>query len=80
MDIRMPGIDGIEATRRVAAASVEGPRALMLTTFDLDERVPGDPRGRERLPAQGREPDELVPPCAWSPPPTRCSRRPSPGG
>ena len=39
MDARMPGLGGIEATRRVTAASVEGPRALMLTTFDLDEYV-----------------------------------------
>jgi len=42
MDIRMPELDGIEATRRVLAASdgVEGgPKVLMLTTFDLNEYV-----------------------------------------
>ncbi len=40
MDIRMPSIDGIEATRRIAAAgAADGPRVLMLTTFDLDEYV-----------------------------------------
>ena len=36
MDIRMPTIDGIEATRRIAS---HGPRVLMLTTFDLDDYV-----------------------------------------
>ncbi|NUP77242.1 MAG: response regulator transcription factor [Nonomuraea sp.] len=37
MDVRMPGMDGIEATRRLTAAG--GPRVLILTTFDLDEYV-----------------------------------------
>ncbi len=38
MDIRMPGIDGIEATRRIAAGE-EPPRVIVLTTFDRDEYV-----------------------------------------
>jgi len=38
MDIRMPGVDGIEATRRLVAGG-DAPRVLMLTTFDGDEYV-----------------------------------------
>jgi DNA-binding NarL/FixJ family response regulator len=40
MDIRMPVMDGVEATRQITSASgPEGPRVLILTTFDLDEYV-----------------------------------------
>jgi len=39
MDVRMPGTDGIEATRQLTAGPGEGPRILILTTFDLDEYV-----------------------------------------
>ena len=39
MDIRMPELDGLEATRRILAADGDVPRVLMLTTFDLDEYV-----------------------------------------
>ena len=40
MDIRMPEMDGIEATRLIAGDGGDGaPRVLMLTTFDLDEYV-----------------------------------------
>lgn len=38
MDVRMPRLDGIEATRRLVAAGSSS-RVLMLTTFDLDELV-----------------------------------------
>jgi DNA-binding NarL/FixJ family response regulator len=39
MDIRMPGVDGLEATRRLLTAGARAPRVLILTTFDLDEYV-----------------------------------------
>jgi DNA-binding NarL/FixJ family response regulator len=39
MDVRMPGTDGIEATRQLAGQDGDAPRVLILTTFDLDEYV-----------------------------------------
>ena len=41
IDIRMPVLDGIEATRQITATSKTPPRVVILTTFDLDEYVYG---------------------------------------
>src|ERR1700691_4515031 len=38
MDVRMPVMDGLQATRQIAAAG-DGPKVLVLTTFDLDDYV-----------------------------------------
>jgi DNA-binding NarL/FixJ family response regulator len=37
MDVRMPRLDGVEATRRIVAEHPAGPKVVVLTTFDLDE-------------------------------------------
>jgi DNA-binding NarL/FixJ family response regulator len=39
MDIRMPEMDGLEATRRILAGTETGPRVIILTTYDLDRYV-----------------------------------------
>jgi len=39
MDVRMPDVDGIEATRRLLADDESGAKIVMLTTFDMDEYV-----------------------------------------
>lgn len=41
MDVRMPGVDGLEGTRRIMTQLSPPPRVLVLTTFDLDEYVYG---------------------------------------
>jgi DNA-binding NarL/FixJ family response regulator len=92
MDVRMPGMDGIEATRRIGLAGLRT-RVLVLTTFDLDEYVYDALRagasgfllkdaGRERLVeavhtvAQG---DALVAPTVLERLLSHYVRRPPPG-
>ena len=56
MDLRMPRVDGITATRRLRARP-HPPEVIVLTTFDADENVLRALRAvRQRLPAQGLPP------------------------
>jgi DNA-binding NarL/FixJ family response regulator len=62
MDIRMPGIDGLEATRRISEdAALTNTRVLVLTTFELDEYVFGALRaGASGFLLKGGEPADLL--------------------
>ena len=81
MDIRMPVMDGVEATRRlVRDRQVPDARVLVLTTFDADEYVVEALRaGASGFLLKDVTPADFVDRASGSSPPaTRCSRRPSP--
>jgi len=61
MDIRMPDLDGLEATRRIASdPSLDGVRVIILTTFELDEYLFEALRaGASGFLPKGVEPDDL---------------------
>ena len=61
MDVRMPVMDGIEATRRITGGRDAGSRVLILTTFDLDEYVFEALRaGASGFALKSRPPEELL--------------------
>jgi DNA-binding NarL/FixJ family response regulator len=62
MDVRMPRLDGLEATRRITARDgVHGPRVLVMTTFDLDEYIIDALRaGASGFLVKDAPPEELV--------------------
>jgi DNA-binding NarL/FixJ family response regulator len=61
MDVRMPVMDGIEATRRITRDRGSGSRVLILTTFDLDEYVFEALRaGASGFALKSRPPEELL--------------------
>ncbi|MFF9013962.1 response regulator [Streptomyces sp. NPDC014870] len=62
MDIRMPGTDGLAATRMITAdPELTGVRIVMLTTFEVDEYVVQSLRaGASGFLGKGAEPDELL--------------------
>ena len=79
MDIRMPVLDGIEATRRIVQAQPET-RVLILTTFGLDRYVFDSLRaGASGFMLKDAPPKRSAQPCASSPAAKRCSPQPSLG-
>ena len=78
MDVRMPGVDGIEGTRRIAASGARAARIIVLTTYDVDEYV----FAALRAGASGFLLKDVRPPsssrrsASWRAA-TRCSHRPS---
>ena len=75
MDIRMPVLDGIEATRRIVRAQPDT-RVLILTTFGLDTYVYDALRaGASGFMLKDAPPEDITPRCASLRPGKRCWRR-----
>jgi DNA-binding NarL/FixJ family response regulator len=80
MDIRMPRMDGLEATRRLARGAAAPARILILTTFGRNEYVyEALHAGASGFRLKDAPPEELIAAVASSPAATRCSHPRSPG-
>jgi DNA-binding NarL/FixJ family response regulator len=86
MDIRMPRMDGVEATRRICGddPARSGPKVIVLTTFDLDEYVVGAlSAGASGFLLKDAPPADIIAGIGWSPretrywAPTGCSATPA---
>jgi DNA-binding NarL/FixJ family response regulator len=66
MDVNLPGIDGMEATKRILAESGDGVVVLMLSTYEADEYAPraAEVGAAAYIPKSEFEPDRLAE--AWS--------------
>jgi DNA-binding NarL/FixJ family response regulator len=83
MDIRMPGTDGVQATRAITRDRAPGdkPRVLVVTTFDLDHYVyQALKAGASGFLLKDEPPENSPPPSAPWPPVTRCWHRYCCGG
>ena len=61
MDVRMPVLDGIAATRDIVRSGLQASRVLVLTTYDLDEYVYGALRaGAAGFLLKAKPPDKLA--------------------
>jgi DNA-binding NarL/FixJ family response regulator len=80
MDVRMPVLDGIHATRHLTTTLTPPPRVIVLTTFDLTSTsTTRFPPARAASCSRTSRPSACSTPCGSSRPATRCSPPPSRG-
>ena len=77
MDVRMPDVDGIQATRHLLATAAEPPRVLVVTTFENDDYVYDALRaGASGFLLKRARPARWSTRSGWSRAATRCCSRP----